>query len=346
MRPLRCALPGRVRKLRVDAFLLCLVVIAMASICRKPPVPARKFPVPARQRTAAPYHLAPSATGWGYKDRNGTWVIPPKFSDGEQFSEGLASVCIDSYPAAWGYIDESGKFTIAPQFARARSFSEGLACVQLAQPHTGNYGFIDKTGTFVIAPQFDNAWSFHEGLARVQSGKLGKWGYINKAGSFVIAPSFEGADDFSESLAPVESAGKYGYLDRTGREVIAPQFDYARLFSDGLAAVCIGGWETGKWGYIDGAGKFVIAPQFDRAGNFSAGRAGVCVGDKAADIDRTGRFVPALPPSFSILADMARNVGCDRVEVLSLVGPNGDAHVFEPSPADVPPTSTSSPPAD
>src|SRR5437868_1148630 len=38
--------------------------------------------------------------------------------------------------------------------------------------------------------------------------------------------------------------------------------------------------------------------------------------------------------SFSILADFARNVGGDRVEVATLVGPGGDAHVYTPTPAD------------
>ncbi len=38
--------------------------------------------------------------------------------------------------------------------------------------------------------------------------------------------------------------------------------------------------------------------------------------------------------SFSILGDMVKNVGGDRVEVTALVGPNGDAHVYEPTPAD------------
>jgi zinc/manganese transport system substrate-binding protein len=38
--------------------------------------------------------------------------------------------------------------------------------------------------------------------------------------------------------------------------------------------------------------------------------------------------------SFSILGDMITNVGGDRVQVTTLVGPNGDAHVFEPTPAD------------
>lgn len=44
---------------------------------------------------------------------------------------------------------------------------------------------------------------------------------------------------------------------------------------------------------------------------------------------------PRVVASFSILADMAREVGGDAVEVSSLVGPGGDAHVYEPTPAAV-----------
>ena len=38
--------------------------------------------------------------------------------------------------------------------------------------------------------------------------------------------------------------------------------------------------------------------------------------------------------TFSILADLVKNVGGDRVDVQALVGPNGDAHVYQPAPAD------------
>jgi zinc/manganese transport system substrate-binding protein len=38
--------------------------------------------------------------------------------------------------------------------------------------------------------------------------------------------------------------------------------------------------------------------------------------------------------TFSILADLVKNVGGDRVAVKSLVGPNGDAHVYQPTPND------------
>lgn len=38
--------------------------------------------------------------------------------------------------------------------------------------------------------------------------------------------------------------------------------------------------------------------------------------------------------SFTVLADVVKQVGGDHVSVTSLVGPNGDPHEFEPSPAD------------
>jgi zinc/manganese transport system substrate-binding protein len=38
--------------------------------------------------------------------------------------------------------------------------------------------------------------------------------------------------------------------------------------------------------------------------------------------------------SFSIIGDFVRNVGGDRVSVTTLVGPNGDVHVYTPAPAD------------
>jgi zinc/manganese transport system substrate-binding protein len=38
--------------------------------------------------------------------------------------------------------------------------------------------------------------------------------------------------------------------------------------------------------------------------------------------------------SFSIIGDLAKNVGGDRIALTTLVGPDGDAHVYEPKPTD------------
>jgi zinc/manganese transport system substrate-binding protein len=38
--------------------------------------------------------------------------------------------------------------------------------------------------------------------------------------------------------------------------------------------------------------------------------------------------------TFSILSDLVKNVGGDRIEITTLVGPNSDTHVYAPTPAD------------
>jgi zinc/manganese transport system substrate-binding protein len=53
------------------------------------------------------------------------------------------------------------------------------------------------------------------------------------------------------------------------------------------------------------------------------GSAGACAADKIK-----------VATSFSVLGDMVKQIGGDRVEVTSFVGPNGDAHVYEPTPGD------------
>ena len=44
---------------------------------------------------------------------------------------------------------------------------------------------------------------------------------------------------------------------------------------------------------------------------------------------------PRAVATFSILGDFVRNVGGERLELATLVGPNGDVHVYAPTPGDV-----------
>jgi hypothetical protein len=133
----------------------------------------------------------------------------------------------------FGYIDENGKLAINPAFEEAQNFSEGLAAVCVG---TGCYysldkkdkprkwGYIDKTGLMVIPVQFDEARDFKEGLASVSIG--GKCGYVDKNGKFSINPQFDFADSFENGFARVglkapdkedESKFKFGYIDKTGK---------------------------------------------------------------------------------------------------------------------------------
>lgn len=51
-------------------------------------------------------------------------------------------------------------------------------------------------------------------------------------------------------------------------------------------------------------------------------------------VAQTAHAKPNVVASFSILGDMVRQIAGDRVELAVLVGPDADAHVYEPTPAD------------
>jgi ABC-type Zn uptake system ZnuABC Zn-binding protein ZnuA len=58
-----------------------------------------------------------------------------------------------------------------------------------------------------------------------------------------------------------------------------------------------------------------------------------CGGQQASQ-GRSGDGKLRVVATYSILGDLVRNIGGEKVELTTLVGPNGDAHTFEPAPSD------------
>ena len=48
---------------------------------------------------------------------------------------------------------------------------------------------------------------------------------------------------------------------------------------------------------------------------------------------QSDRPIPVVA-TFSILGDMVKHIGGEHVDVTTLVGPDGDTHVYQPTPAD------------
>ena len=224
------------------------------------------------------YNSSGSITGTGFIDWTGKVVIPPKYDNAFDFSEGFAYVIKNG---KGGFIDKTGKEITSFQYDATLGFSEGFAAVKKGS----KYGFIDTTGEEVVPCTYDDVLSFSQGLAAVQKG--GKWGFIDKAGEEVIPFQYEDAYSFSEGLAGVEKNRKMGFIDKTGEEVIPFQYDYVYPFSEGLAMVAI----NNKGGYIDRTGKEVIPIQYDYSKQFSNGLAPVMKDNKWGYINKAGELV-------------------------------------------------------
>lgn len=90
-----------------------------------------------------------------------------------KFVDGLACVRFAVGPesnAGWGFIDKSGRFIIPPKYENADMFSEGLAAVQVSGKNP-KWGFVDPKGNLVIPAKYDSVKRFSEGLAMVEGGR-------------------------------------------------------------------------------------------------------------------------------------------------------------------------------
>ena len=215
-----------------------------------------------------------------YIDRTGTYIVAPGgYSDGHDFSEGLAVVgeVIDG-DTCYGYIGVDGTLAIPATFVAAGDFSEGLAPAAVIDHGAEVWGYIDKTGKWVVQPQLFAADSFSEGLAAVavitSDAESGRWGYIDKSGSWRISPRFASAGRFAEDVACVvdtsgAGSGLAGFIDRSGAWTIQPRFAEASGFAQGLAAARDAGG-AGEWGYVAHNGEWVVAPGFTTADPFVA----------------------------------------------------------------------------
>ena len=245
---------------------------------------------------------------YGYMDANCKMVVPARFDEAFDFTEGLAAVRADG---KWGYIDLSGQFAIAAQFAGAFHFADGLASVRLDE-RTPLWGFIDKTGMVVIKPKFGMPLWFSEGLVEGYGEKDHvlnvPLGYVDKSGKYTVHLDEPGMEieflvGFSEGLARVSMRPKHpdgsvgpstwGYIDHSGKWAIPPAFAAADNFHEGLAAVT---GKDGTWGYIDQKGQFVVAPRFETAMEFSEGLAAVRINGRWGYINNRGKL--AIPAQF------------------------------------------------
>jgi len=160
----------------------------------------------------AAFNAGATAPKWGFMDKSGKPVIPPRFDAVDRFYEGLARVVLDG---RHGYIDTAGNMVLEiPGDRTSGSFSQGLAAVKAGD----KFGYIDTKGTMVIAPRFDDAKEFVADRARVKIGDA--FGYIDKTGRLAIPAHFKDGEDFANGLARVSPSSLCSeYIDAEGRVV-------------------------------------------------------------------------------------------------------------------------------
>lgn len=124
---------------------------------------------------------------YGWLDRDGQWVIPPRFSDANRFSFGLASAVAENDLV--GYVDRSGEWVIPPRFWSMAPFEScGLAAACMAEDQP--WGLISRQGEWVVEPTFEDIdWDDRRKLWETVQGD--KHGWLHPDGQNWLEPLYD-----------------------------------------------------------------------------------------------------------------------------------------------------------
>ncbi len=289
----------------------------------------------------------------GFADTTGKAVIPPRFANVTQFSEGLAGFSGESLPSLvgapvagapvkpeivsgnlFGFIDRAGRVVIKPRFDSIGQFEQGVALVYLA----GDKLLIDKTGKTLFSAKSivrpkkirpagdetaDRDSDEHETLP---NGQQFVSGYIQSSHFFLGELAVIATDDEQSGL-----------IDRSGKVVVQPRYDSIVANStDGITGYI--SMEEGKqeinrgvspflvlkdhlWGVLDSNGKELFAPKFKRILSFQNDHAAVMVGGKYGFSDAKGNIV--IKPEYDFVTAFDKIIAVKKGKTWSFIDSTG-----------------------
>lgn len=245
-----------------------------------------------------------------------TEIVPPKYDEVRDFSDGLAAVKVAAgewsngeAPVTiykWGFIDKTGRKVVPPKYSSVGNFSDGLAAVGVGHYPDDKWGFIDKTGKEVVPCNYmrngdrsNDVPEFHEGLAVVKgsTGEIsnGKTvyatGVIDTKGNVVVPfGKYDKIGQFSDGLAAVRITVDTGEIDREGYHCVETKQGFidttgkevvpCKYYANGDVPVFHEGLAVLGSRFIDTTGKEVVLhKEYTSVRDFSEGLAAVCVFD-------------------------------------------------------------------
>jgi len=229
----------------------------------------------------------------GAIDTMGNLIIPVKFSELRNFSDGWARF---NNNKKWSYIDKKGNIVMNAAFPIAENFRDGFSAQAGDSKGSWKWYFINKNGFVVPGVEFDEIIDWNNDLALIKLS--GRKGFANMK-LLANDKNKQPVNNVSVDENPKPPLLKmfrdknslYGFQDiNNGLAVVVPaEYKFVGKVSEGLIAVTKDG---DKWGYIDETGKQVIAYRFVSAKEFVNGKALVEEGDLLNSvkfyIDKTG----------------------------------------------------------
>lgn len=220
----------------------------------------------------------------GYMRRDGSWLVPPIFDNGNDFEYGH---CAEVKKGDGKFLfNELGEAIEFPYDIDLGNFSGDLCEFSTGEyegPYTypdeecfdelsaGNWGFIDKYGKIVIEPQyvFTTGFRYCKDRAFVAKDVGGKtlWGLIDEKGNEIIPCIYPNLGTHSGTAVNFQRVehGDYGIMDFDGNIIMEPRYDSIYEYDEkrGLIAFFLN-HQIGVAHVSDG--KVIIPAKYDYIG--------------------------------------------------------------------------------
>lgn len=209
---------------------------------------------------------------YGFINREGKEVIPCRYRDCEEFSNGYAAV--EDTAGDWGYLDKNGNEVIECQYQYAEDFSEkGLAVVGTRRQetlciNTEGETILSSEGPEYFVSTYDNGMIL--AMEENDDWFWSQYYLVDENGEKVFDNVFGYVDEFVNGYAAVqewteEGDGKWSYINENGELLTQYQFSSVNDFSEDGYAIVMQESSDDEWKYgvIDSSDKMVIPCKYD-----------------------------------------------------------------------------------
>jgi len=203
---------------------------------------------------------------WGFTNTKGIVVVPLKYDDVNDFSDGMAAVNIggtvayDEYDESyfiggkWGFINSAGMVVVPVKYDEVQRFSGGFGNVILG----GKAGCVSKAGQTVIPIKYSGISTVNKGTAFVwntDSTYTSKFGLVNTKGTAITPLAFDGLEYAEDGIYKAKKAELWGLINCAGKTIVP--FKYSEIDNScGYFIVTVDGLK----GLLDRAGKEIYPP--------------------------------------------------------------------------------------
>jgi hypothetical protein len=208
---------------------------------------------------------------WGYINRGGNVVVPPRFDLASDFEGSWASVKLGT---KYHLLNQISRDTFL-EFPMIWSVSEGC-CVYSSE--TGTFGMVSINDDARLDPVYQSISAFYEGTSVCKYAEF--FGLIDKGGNWIIPPRFDYLSSLEYCKTHITAVlnGEYLLLDRNGHRITQKSYKSLRLPGGNRVCFALEVDSTTKWGIIDLNENVVTKPIFDDCdGVITDNSVGACI---------------------------------------------------------------------